>query len=143
MVIAEIGPGGGKWTEFLQARCRTVYLVDVAEKPLELCRARFASATNIEYLLSDGRSLPVATQALDGVWSFDAFVHINPLDIRQYFQEFARTLKPGGVAVIHHAGAHDPTMTYRTGSRSDMTDQMALAFAQEAAPAGRRCRAKS
>lgn len=131
IVIAEIGPGGGKWTEVLQPRARKLYLIDVAEKPLELCRARFASSTNIEYLLSDGRSIPVPSATIDAVWSFDAFVHINPIDIRRYFQEFARVLTPGGVAVVHHAGAYDPTMTYRTGNRSDMTDQMALEFAQE------------
>jgi ubiquinone/menaquinone biosynthesis C-methylase UbiE len=130
--IVEIGPGGGRWTEILQTRAHRLWLVDVAEKPLELCRARFSSCTNIEYLLSDGRSLPVGTGEVDAIWSFDVFVHINPLDIRQYFFEFARVLRTGGRAVIHHAGPHDPKNVYRSGVRSDMTDAMAREFASQA-----------
>lgn len=129
--IVEIGPGGGRWSEILQARAKKLYLVDVAEKPLELCRERFAGSPNIEYLLSNGCSLPISDGLVDGVWSYECFVHINPLDIKNYFHEFHRVLKPGGRALIHHAGPHIPGMPFRPGMRSDMTDKMAIDFAQE------------
>lgn len=131
-VVVEIGPGGGRWTEVLQRLASRLYLVDVSETPLNLCRERFSSRGHIEYLLSDGRSLPVQDAAIDVIWSFDCFVHINPLDIRQYFHEFARALRPGGLALIHHAGPPQPGRPLRSGMRSDMTDRMAVQFAGDA-----------
>ena len=128
--ILEIGPGGGRWSEVLQPRAERLYLVDVAEKPLELCRQRFADRTNVEYLLSDGRTLAVPDSSVDRIWSYECFVHINPVEIKGYFHEFHRVLKPGGKAFIHHAGPHIPGMPYRPGMRSDMTDKMALDFAR-------------
>jgi ubiquinone/menaquinone biosynthesis C-methylase UbiE len=130
-VIVEIGPGGGRWSEILQARARKLYLIDVAEKPLELCRERFAGCSNIDYFLCDGHTLPVPDGCADRIWSYECFVHINPLDIKGYFHEFRRVLEPGGRALIHHAGPHIPGMPYRPGMRSDMTDKMALDFARE------------
>jgi 2-polyprenyl-3-methyl-5-hydroxy-6-metoxy-1,4-benzoquinol methylase len=39
-VTLEIGPGAGRWSEPLAARSSRLVLVDVSERPLELCRAR-------------------------------------------------------------------------------------------------------
>ncbi len=41
---------------------------------------------------------------MGAVWSFDAFVHIAPIHVAGYLGEIARVLKPGGVAIVHHAG---------------------------------------
>jgi ubiquinone/menaquinone biosynthesis C-methylase UbiE len=129
-VALEVGPGGGRWTEILQARVGQLHVVDVAEKPLALCRERFAAATHIDYHLSDGRTLGVADRSIDVVWSYDVFVHINPLDARGYFREFSRVLKPGGRAVVHHPGA--PLSADRERRwRSDLTDPMVLEFCRE------------
>lgn len=126
--VLEIGPGGGRWSEALQSRADHLVLVDVTERALELCRTRFADATNIDYVLTDGATLPdVADGSLDFVWSFDAFVHIAPLDIAAYVSEVARVLKPGGRAVIHHAGR------YRRGPgwRSPMTAALFARIAEQ------------
>lgn len=129
--VVEIGPGAGRWTDILRNRARRLYLVDVAETPLKLCRERFSESDNIEYLLTPGHEIAVPAASIDAIWSYDCFVHITPLDIRGYVREFARVLRPGGSAVIHHAGAPDPGAVYRTGARSDMTDKMAVDFAEE------------
>jgi ubiquinone/menaquinone biosynthesis C-methylase UbiE len=128
----EIGPGGGRWTEVLQPRAESLYVVDVAEMPIALCRQRFAHCRNIEYFLGDGRSIQLPRESVDGIWSYDVFVHITPLDVRNYFFEFSRTLRPGGHAVIHHAGAPLPGHRQRPGWRSDLTDEMVHRFAREA-----------
>jgi len=131
IVAIEIGPGGGRWTEILQPRAEKLYLVDVAPKPLKLCSERFKGCSNIEYLLNDGCTIAVPDSSVDRIWSYECFVHINPIDIKKYFHEFRRVLKPGGLALIHHAGSHIRGMPYRPGMRSDMTDEMAYDFAQE------------
>jgi ubiquinone/menaquinone biosynthesis C-methylase UbiE len=122
-VILEIGPGATRWSAVLHPRARRLILVDVADRPLALCRERFAGAENVEYVLSSGRDLPgVADSSVNAIWSFDVFVHVAPVDQAGYLEEMARVLLPGGVAVIHHADGrnlgHQPS---RSGWRSPMS----------------------
>jgi hypothetical protein len=42
VAVLEIGPGAGRWSEVLSERASTLVLADVSERPLELCRERFA-----------------------------------------------------------------------------------------------------
>jgi 2-polyprenyl-3-methyl-5-hydroxy-6-metoxy-1,4-benzoquinol methylase len=42
--VVEIGPGAGRWSAALASRASRLILVDVSERPLELCRERFATA---------------------------------------------------------------------------------------------------
>jgi ubiquinone/menaquinone biosynthesis C-methylase UbiE len=132
-VVLEIGPGGARWASVLQPRSRRLILVDVSERPLELCRERLATANNVEYVLSDGANLPgVADASVDAVWSFDVFVHVAPLDQVGYLAEIARTLVPGGVAVIHHAdGRNLGRAPSRAGWRSPMSRGLFADVAQQ------------
>ena len=128
--VVEIGPGGGRWTDLIQARAARLVVVDVSERAIELCRERFAHCSNMECLLGDGCTINVPNASIDVVWSFDVFVHINPLDAKGYFREFRRILQPGGHGMIHHAGTPSPNGT-RSGWRSDLTNQMVLGFLRQ------------
>jgi ubiquinone/menaquinone biosynthesis C-methylase UbiE len=125
--ILEIGPGAGRWTEALQALAHHLILVDLSDRCIELCRRRFEHAQNMEFHVNDGRSLaPIADGSVDGVWSFDVFVHIAPPDVDAYLGEIGRVLRPGGRAVIHHARAGREDGAADVGQRSNMTtDQFA------------------
>ncbi len=132
-VTLEVGPGAARWSAVLQPRARRLILVDVSERPLALCRERFAAASNVELVLSSGSDLPgVADGSVDAIWSFDVFVHVAPLDQAGYLAEFARVLRPGGVAVIHHAdgrnGGHAPS---RAGWRAPMSRKLFATLALE------------
>jgi len=129
--VLEIGPGGGRWTEILQRRAKHLSVVDVSEQAIQLCRERFRTCSNIDYFVGTGSTLPLADSSVEVVWSYDVFVHVNPLDARGYFREFRRVLKPGGTAVIHHPGS-SKARHYREGAwRSDLTDAMVRDFARE------------
>jgi ubiquinone/menaquinone biosynthesis C-methylase UbiE len=130
-VTVEIGPGGGRWTEVLQTRSTTLFVVDVSETALNVCRNRFGHCSNIEYLLTNGREIDLPDGCVDAIWSYDVFVHVNPLDAREYFREFARILRPGGRAVIHHPGTPAVPGQRRRGWRSDLTDTMISDFVAE------------
>jgi ubiquinone/menaquinone biosynthesis C-methylase UbiE len=129
--VLEVGPGGGRWTDLLQRRAGRLIVVDVAERSIALCRQRFQGCSHIEYLLGDGRTIDVPDNSIDVIWSFDVFVHINPPDARAYFGEFRRILKPGGRAMIHHAGPPLQGYRRRPGWRSDLTDTMIRDFVEE------------
>ncbi len=127
----EIGPGGGRWTEFLLRRSQTLFVVEVSERALDLCRTRFGGYPNVQFLLTEEPKIEVADSTVDAIWSYDVFVHINQSDTRTYFREFARILKSAGHVVIHHPGPLDRNAQVRPGTRSDLTDQMVLTFARE------------
>lgn len=128
--VLEIGPGAGRWSEVLQPRARRLVLVDVTPRALELTKERLGDVDNVEFILSDGATFPaVDDSSTDFVWSFDAFVHMAPLDVASYVAEIARVLRPGGSAVIHHSGAWRRSF----GWRSPMT---AVLFAQLAREQG-------
>ena len=129
--VLEIGPGGGRWTAVIQTLARQVYVLDVARRPLEVCRERFKANTNIQYILGDGCSIPLGNASVDGIWSYDVFVHISPVDARSYVRDFARVLRPGAYAVIHHPGSASTTERVRE-HRSDLTDQLVRDFAIKA-----------
>jgi SAM-dependent methyltransferase len=104
--VLEIGPGGGKWTVRLATRVRQVTAFDVADAMLTRTRQRCEDARleNVAFALGDGSGLTgIANDSIDLVFSYDVFVHIALEDTVQYVSEFARVLKPGGMAVIHHA----------------------------------------
>jgi SAM-dependent methyltransferase len=135
--VLEIGPGAGRWTaEILALEPRRLVLVDLAAKCLDLCRARFgAQHPDIEYVLGDGLSLAgIADRQIDLIWSFDVFVHVEKPEVRGYVREFARVLRPGGLAIVHYASIDrcsgpEP----RAGWRADFTS---ADMAEVAADAG-------
>lgn len=105
--ILEIGCGHGRWSEHLLHRCRKLYCVDLVPACLEYTRNRLKEcetpAEEPTFILGSGKLPQVPDRAVGFVWSFDVFVHLDPADVATYLREFRRVLKPGGVAVIHHA----------------------------------------
>jgi SAM-dependent methyltransferase len=132
--VLEIGPGGGRWTEALLQQASELTLVDVSQRPLELCRERFAAeAGRIAFVRSAGCDLPgVADRSIDAVWSFDVLVHVAPSDLAGYLAEIARVLTVGGVAVLHHSDGrnrgHQPS---RAGWRAPMSRGLLATLAAE------------
>jgi ubiquinone/menaquinone biosynthesis C-methylase UbiE len=132
-VVLEIGPGAGRWSEVLVSRASLLVLVDVSERPLELCGERLGGDTRIQYILSSGSDLPgVEDGSIEAVWSFDVFVHVAPGDQAAYLEEIARVLAPGGTAVVHHSdGRNRGQLPSRSGWRSPMSRGLFAALAAE------------
>ena len=102
--ILEIAPGYGRWTQFLKAQCRSMIAVDISEKCIERCRARFGSDSHIQYHVNDGTSLAaIPDESVDFVFSFDSLVHAEKDVIESYLTQLARKLSPNGVGFFHHS----------------------------------------
>lgn len=124
-VVIEIGPGGGRWTEVLQPICHRLLVADISEKCLSICKERFKAYSNIEYyLIEDGLLGFVPDDSVDYIWSYDVFVHINPVDTERYMIEFNRILKPGGYAIIHHSDVYSSEEDAKSGFRSSMDGKL-------------------
>lgn len=119
--VLEIGPGAGRWTQILADVAEHLILVDISEKALEACKDLFKLRSNMEYHLIDGRLDCIPSDSIDYIWAYDVFVHINPSDIDAYITDFQRVLKPGGCAVIHHAGEYPSEADRKAGFRAFMT----------------------
>ena len=102
--LLEIGPGFGRWTHFLKDLASRLILVDLTERCISECRARFALASNITYHVNDGRTLPMVPDGMvDLAFSFDSLVHVEADVIGVYLAELARKLSPDGVGFFHHS----------------------------------------
>ena len=122
--ILEIGPGAGRWTEFLIKLAKTIVIADISEKCLDICRKRFRPINNIEYHLIKNNLEFIENDSIDYIWSYDVFVHINPTDIEKYIEEFARILVGGGKAIIHHSGDYSSFEEMKKGWRTFMNMEL-------------------
>jgi ubiquinone/menaquinone biosynthesis C-methylase UbiE len=108
-VVCEIGPGTGRWSRHIADRVPRgeLHLVDASPWMVRFLSTYFRDRHNIAAHTSDGQSLPFERSAwLDMVFSANTFVELKLGVIHMYVQEFARTLKPGGYAVVDYI---DPT----------------------------------
>jgi SAM-dependent methyltransferase len=108
--ILEIGPGFGRWTEYLRGACRKLIAVDLSARCIDACRARFAADPSIEFHVNDGKSLDMVPDAgagkgVDFVFSYDSLVHATIDVLEAYVSQIARKLSPQGVAFLHHSNA--------------------------------------
>jgi len=102
--LLEIGPGFGRWTEFLLRFCNYYCGIDLSDKCVNNCRERFAGRPNAEFFLNDGKSLAAAAERrFDLVFSFDSLVHAGLDAISPYVAQVIELLRPGGVAFLHHS----------------------------------------
>ncbi len=102
--ILEIGPGFGRWTQFLVQQCSELILVDLSHECIHACQRRFGGDRRISYYVNDGKSLEfILDQSVDFVFTFDSLVHAEADAIGGYLEEMARVLRPDGVAFVHHS----------------------------------------
>jgi len=66
--VLEIGQGAGRWSETLALRASRLVLVDVSERPLQLCRERFSGRLRSGPVPPGGKQLVLEARAPGGAW---------------------------------------------------------------------------
>jgi ubiquinone/menaquinone biosynthesis C-methylase UbiE len=138
--VLELACGHGRNTNFLRRHASSIDLIDVNEHCVEACRQRFGSELEnckFRYHLTAGNGLPmISSGSITFGYSWDSMVHFDKLVVRDYVVEFARVLRPGGTAFLHHSNygaiAPDSDWANNHGSRSDMTAALMRQYAEEA-----------
>ena len=149
--ILEIGPGFGRWTQFLRQLCNRLIVVDLVDRCIESCRERFAEDRHIEYIVNDGASLAMIPDgSVDFIFSFDSLVHAEADAVGAYLAQAARKLTPNGAGFIHHSnlaafvnprtGAVRRFVTKRNWRAESMSAEV---FRQQCDAAGLTCRSQS
>jgi SAM-dependent methyltransferase len=105
--VLEIGPGGGRWTRYMLG-VKKIYAVDCHEELLNELK-RNVGKKNIEFIRNGGFDFPgVPDQAIDFLFSFGTFVHLDLDIIQKYLENMRRILKPAGVVVLQYSDKNKP-----------------------------------
>jgi SAM-dependent methyltransferase len=98
----EIGPGGGRWTQYL-TKMKRLYVVDYHQVMLDEIKW-LTGKPHITAIRNNGNDFPgVPDKAIDFLMSFDVFVHLDHDIIAAYLANMRRILKPDAVVLLHYS----------------------------------------
>lgn len=93
--LLEVGTGPGIDAAAFQAAGFEVAGVDLSPAHVELARA-----AGIDARVAAAQSLPFEDDSFDALWSMSVLMHLPDPDLDAALAEFARVLRPGGLAVF-------------------------------------------
>jgi SAM-dependent methyltransferase len=100
----EIGCGSGRITKTLAYAFSTVYAVDISSVMLEKAK-NFVRADNVNYIESDGQSVPVPEGIIDLAFSYIVYQHFPSREsILNSFRGVQKALKGGGLFKVQIRG---------------------------------------
>jgi len=102
--VLEIAPGYGRITEkLLEYNIDSLEIVDLNSNCINKCQEKFGDKIK-GYYINGGKDLwDIASNSKDFIISWDSFVHMDETAVEPYLYEIIRTLKPEGIAWIHHS----------------------------------------
>lgn len=98
--VLEIACGMGRCSRYLIPHCDKFVGIDVVDKCVESCRVKMPSG---KFVVTDGLTIPVESDSIDFVFSWDSLVHCDMVTVLAYLKEIKRVLSPEGSAFIHHS----------------------------------------
>ncbi len=113
-VMADVGCGPGQVAAHLAGRRARVIGFDLSPA---MC-ATGARATSLPFCAADMTALPIRSHAVAAIVSFYAVIHLGRAERAAAYREFARTLRPGGCALI---AFHTSDPDTRTGEVTTLT----------------------
>lgn len=115
--VVELACGRGRHVPQYLKNAGHVTLVDILEKNILFCQDRFSSENNISYYVNNGCDLQeLESESFTSLFTYDAMVHFESLDIFDYLRETYRILKKGGKALFHHSNnTEDYRVSFETG----------------------------
>lgn len=98
----EIGPGGGRWTQYMLS-VKRLYAVDYHEELLREHQKNFARP-NVVHIKNNGDDFPgIPEHSVDFVFSFGTFVHLDTDIIDRYLTNLHGICKPSTDLVLHYS----------------------------------------
>jgi len=97
-VVLEVGCGNGRMTEFIALNAEKVVAIDISATMITEGKKRLKRANNIEWIETDGYTIPIPDQSVDNAFSYIVFQHFKTKEmINKNFDEVYRILKPNGI----------------------------------------------
>ena len=95
--VLDLGCGPGADTEVFADSGLDALGLDITQPFLRAARDEMPAA---RFMRGDMRQIPVRDDAVDGLWSSAAFLHLPRSDAEQTLAEFARVLRSGGPLLL-------------------------------------------
>ena len=96
--ILDLGCGSGRLTEFMAKDFKKVYGSDISPTMISEARTRLVNVPNVEFLETDGDTIPLSDATCNIVFAYLVFQHIKTREmVEKNFKEIFRILKPGGI----------------------------------------------
>jgi hypothetical protein len=119
----EIGPGGGRWTRYLFGFGK-LYVVDYYSELLEELKKNF-NDTNMTFIKNNGTDFPdIEGGAIDYLFSFGTFVHLDQHLIDAYLKNMKSIVKPGANIVIQYSDKTKIMAQLNKGFSDNTPDKM-------------------
>lgn len=134
--VIELACGHGRHVKQYIDRAEHITLVDILDKNISFCKERFIGEQKIDYYMNNGHDLKkLGSNVYSALFTYDAMVHFELMDIFEYLRETERVLQPGGLALFHHSNnTDDYRITFSTGTsgRNYMSAQLFAYLANRA-----------
>ena len=95
--VLDVASGEGYGTNILASQAKSVIGVDVAADAVEHASSKYAS-DNLSFRLGPAQELPIESQSIDVVVSFETLEHIEGQ--HKFLSEIKRVLKPNGLLIM-------------------------------------------
>lgn len=117
--VIELACGRGRHVPHYISKAENIVLVDILEKNINYCKRRFVEEKKVKYYVNDGDNLKeLESGAYTALFTYDAMVHFEMLDIFHYLMETNRVLCRGGKALFHHSNCIEDYKVRSTTGRS-------------------------
>ena len=134
--VVELACGRGRHVPQYIKNAGHITLVDILEKNIQYCQERFSGENKIRYYVNNGCDFQkLETGGVTALFTYDAMVHFESLDVWNYLKETYRILKNGGKALFHHSNnTEDYRVSFKTGAsgRNYMSRELFAHFADRA-----------
>ncbi|MDR2594468.1 MAG: class I SAM-dependent methyltransferase [Fibromonadaceae bacterium] len=112
--IVELACGHGRHIPKYLDKAKSITLVDINQQNIDFCKKRFLNETKIKYVTNTGSNFNgIESNSQTAIFTYDAMVHFEMLDILSYIKDANRILVDGGKILFHHSNAaFSPELNY-------------------------------
>ncbi len=116
--VIELACGRGRHVQQYYNRAGCIKLVDILQENIDICKNRFSKYDNVEkikYYKNEGFDFrELESDSYSAVFSYDAMVHFEMMDVYSYLCDTYRILMRGGLGLFHHSNyGKEPEMDFR------------------------------
>ena len=97
--VLDIACGEGYGSNYLAEKVEKVIGVDISEEAVEHARKTY-NKENLDFVQGSVTHIPLRSQSVDGVVSFETIEHVNANEQIKFLQEIKRVLKKDGLLVL-------------------------------------------
>lgn len=134
--VLELACGRGRHVPQYLSKAHNIILVDILKKNIDYCKERFRAEKKIRYYTNNGSDLQeIESDSCTALFTYDAMVHFEVLDVAKYLFETERILRTGGKALFHHSNnteAYNVSFFSGKGGRNYMSKQLFAHLADRA-----------